>query len=140
MWTQGLQAGLSLALFALVAFDVVTLGMVYGLSLLGGLVLALDNPTRQSFYVEMVGEDDLTNAVSLNSAVFMFSRVLGPALAGFLIHYVSPAFPFLVDAVSYVAVIVGLGLMRPEDLHPQKRTTRERGHLMRGLRYVWSTP
>jgi MFS family permease len=140
MWTQGLQAVISLALFSVVALDVVTLWMVYALSLLGGLILALDNPTRQSFYVEMVGEDDLTNAVSLNSAVFMFSRVLGPALAGFLIRYVSLASPFLVDALSYVAVIVALGLMRPEDLHPQERTTRERGHLMRGLRYVWGTP
>jgi MFS family permease len=139
MWTQGLQAGVSLMLFSLVAFDVVTLWMVYGLSLLGGLILALDNPTRQSFYVEMVGEDDLTNAVSLNSAVFMFSRVLGPALAGLLIQRVSLASPFLVDALSYLAVIAGLRLMRPEDLHPQERTTRERGHLMRGLRYVWST-
>jgi MFS family permease len=123
-----------------VALDVVTLGMVYALSLLGGLILALDNPTRQSFYVEMVGEDDLTNAVSLNSAVFMFSRVLGPALAGFLIRYVSLASPFLVDGLSYLAVIVALALMRPEDLHPQERTSRERGHLMRGLRYAWSTP
>ncbi len=140
MWTQGLQAVLSLALFSLVALDVVTLWMVYGLSLLSGLVLALDNPTRQSFYVEMVGEDDLTNAVSLNSAVFMGSRVLGPAFAGFLIRYVGLASPFLVDALSYVAVIVALGLMRPEDLHPQERSTRERGHLMRGFRYVWSTP
>jgi MFS family permease len=140
MWTQGLQAVISLALFSVVALDVVTLWMVYALSLAGGLILALDNPTRQSFYVEMVGEDDLTNAVSLNSAVFMFSRVLGPALAGLLIHYLSLASPFLMDALSYVAVIVALGLMRPEDLHPQQRTTRERGHLMRGLRYVWSTP
>jgi MFS family permease len=140
MWTQGLQAVISLALFSVVALDVVTLWMVYALSLLSGLILALDNPTRQSFYVEMVGEDDLTNAVSLNSAVFMFSRVLGPALAGLLIRFVNLASPFLVDALSYVAVIVALGLMRPEDLHPQQRTTRDRGHLMRGLRYVWSTP
>ena len=140
MWTQGTQALLSLVLFALVASGAVELWMVYALSFIGGVVLALDNPTRQSFYVEMVGEDDLTNAVSLNSAVFMGSRVIGPALAGFLIHYVSLSSPFLVDALSYVAVIAGLALMRPEDLHPQQRSTRERGHLMAGFRYVWSTP
>jgi MFS family permease len=140
MWTQGTQALLSLVLFALVASGAVDLWMVYALSFIGGVVLALDNPTRQSFYVEMVGEDDLTNAVSLNSAVFMGSRVIGPALAGFLIHYVSLSSPFLVDALSYVAVIAGLALMRPEDLHPQQRSTRERGHLMAGFRYVWSTP
>jgi MFS family permease len=140
MWTQAMQGVISLALFSVVGLDVVTLWMVYALSLLGGLILALDNPTRQSFYVEMVGENDLTNAVSLNSAVFMFSRVLGPALAGLLIRYVSLGSPFLVDALSYLAVIVALGLMRPQDLHPQERTTRERGHLMRGFRYVSSTP
>ena len=140
MLTQGLQALISLALFALVATDVVVLWMVYATSLVSGLILALDNPTRQSFYVEMVGEDDLTNAVSLNSAVFMGSRVLGPALAGFLIHTVGLASPFLVDGLSYLAVIAALALMRPEDLHAQQRTTRERGHLMAGFRYVWSTP
>jgi MFS family permease len=140
MWTQGTQALLSLVLFALVATGVVELWMVYALSFIGGVVLALDNPTRQSFYVEMVGEDDLTNAVSLNSAVFMGSRVIGPAIAGFLIATVSLSSPFLVDALSYLAVIAGLALMRPEDLHPQQRTTRESGHLMAGFRYVWSTP
>jgi MFS family permease len=140
MWTQGAQALLSFALFVLVATGVVELWMVYALSFLGGVVLALDNPTRQSFYVEMVGEDDLTNAVSLNSAVFMGSRVIGPALAGFLINYVGLSSPFLVDGISYAAVIAGLALMRPEDLHPQQRSTRERGHLMAGFRYVWSTP
>ena len=140
MWTQGLQALISLALFALVATDVVVLWMVYATSLVSGLIVALDNPTRQSFYVEMVGEDDLTNAVSLNSAVFMGSRVLGPALAGFLINNVHLASPFLVDGLSYLALIVALALMRPEDLHPQQRTTRVSGHLMAGFRYVWSTP
>ena len=140
MWTQGLQGLISLALFALVATDVVVLWMVYATSLASGLIVALDNPTRQSFYVEMVGEDDLTNAVSLNSAVFMGSRVLGPALAGLLIHAVHLASPFLVDGLSYLALIVALALMRPEDLHPQQRTTRARGHLMAGFRYVWGTP
>ena len=140
IWTQALQAVISLVLFALVATDVVVLWMVYATSLASGLIVALDNPTRQSFYVEMVGEDDLTNAVSLNSAVFMGSRVLGPALAGFLIDRFGLASPFLVDGLSYLAVIAGLALMRPEDLHAQERTTRERGHLIAGLRYVASTP
>ena len=140
IWTQALQAVISLVLFALVATDVVTLWMVYATSLVSGLIVALDNPTRQSFYVEMVGEADITNAVSLNSAVFMGSRVLGPALAGSLISHVGVASPFLVDGLSYIAVIAGLAMMRPEDLHPQERTTRERGHLLAGLRYVWGTP
>jgi MFS family permease len=139
MWTQAAQAASSVALFALVFTDVVTLPMVYALSVASGIVTALDNPTRQSFYVEMVGEEDLTNAVSLNSAMFMGARVVGPALAGFIIHYVDLSACFLFDALSYVAVITALAMMRPQDLHPQKRTTRERGHLMAGFRYVWRT-
>jgi MFS family permease len=139
MWTQAAQAASSVALFALVFTDVVTLPMVYALSVASGLVTALDNPTRQSFYVEMVGEEDLTNAVSLNSAMFMGARVVGPALAGLIIAKADLAACFLFDGLSYVAVITALALMRPQDLHPQKRTTRERGHLIAGFRYVWQT-
>ncbi len=137
IWTQAAQAAVSMALFALVVTDVVTLPLVYALSVASGLITALDNPTRQSFYVEMVGEDSLTNAVSLNSAMFMGARVVGPALAGLIIHTLGLAECFLFDAVSYVAVIIGLAMMRPQDMHPQKHTTREKGHLMAGLRYVW---
>ena len=72
--------------------------------------------------------------------LYLALMISSVALAGFLIHYVSLSSPFLVDALSYVAVIAGLALMRPEDLHPQERTTRVRGHLMAGFRYVWSTP
>jgi predicted MFS family arabinose efflux permease len=109
------------------------------LSTAAGIVTSIDNPTRQSFTVEMVGEDTLTNAVSLNSAAFMLSRVAGPALAGLLIQTVGIASCFFVDAVSYVAVLIALLAMRPDEFHAQRRSTRERGHLMAGLRYVWRT-
>ena len=113
--------------------------MVYALSIVAGFITAIDNPTRQSFYVEMVGQNAVTNAVSLNSAAFTGSRIIGPAIAATLIATVGLAAPFLVDGVSYLAVIAALLMMRPAEFHVQERTTRERGHLMAGLRYVWQT-
>jgi MFS family permease len=142
--TQMTYAVIALTIFALVITTVIQdaaqLWMVYALSLASGIVTAFDNPARQSFYVEMVGEDALTNAVSLNSAAFTGSRIIGPAIAGLLIASVGRAWPFLVDGVSYLAVIVALLAMRSAEMHQHRRTTRERGHLRAGLRYVWQTP
>jgi MFS family permease len=141
MGTQAVYAVLALTLFALVATDVVQLWMVYALSLAAGLVTALDNPTRQSFYMELVGERDLTNAVSLNSAVFTGTRIVGPALAAALIVVAhTTAVCFLVDGVSYVAVIFALLAMRPDDLHGRDGERPERGNVREGFRYVWRTP
>ena len=137
--TQTAYAVVALTLAALVATDAVALWMVYGLSFVSGVITAIDNPARQSFYVEMVGEQELTNAVSLNSAAFTGSRVIGPALAGILIATVGMAVCFLIDGLSYLAVLFALLAMRPDELHAQRRTTRERGHLMAGFRYVWRT-
>jgi len=139
MITQAAYGVVAIALWALVATDVVELWMVYALSLASGVVTAIDNPSRQSFYVEMVGEEHVRNAVSLHSAAFTGSRVIGPAVAGALIATVGIATCFLIDGLSYAAVLVALLAMRPTELHPQKRTTRERGHLVAGLRYVWAT-
>lgn len=137
--TQAVFGIVALATGVLVATDVVQLWMVYTLSILAGINLAFDNPARQAFTVEMVGSESLTNAVSLNSAAFMFSRVLGSALAGLLIATVGLAVCFFLDAVSYVAVILALISMRASELHAQPRSTREKGHLVAGLRYVWRT-
>jgi MFS family permease len=137
--TQTASAVISLALATLVFTDVVALWMVFTLSLASGIVTSLDNPARQSFYVEMVGEEKLTNAVSLNSAAFTGARIIGPAVAGLLIATVGMAICFLLDGISYAAVVFALLAMRPSEMHPQQRTTREHGHLMAGLRYVWST-
>ena len=121
--------------------DVAQLWMVYTLSLAAGLVTALDNPTRQSFYMELVPEDDLTNAVSLNSAVFMGARILGASAAALVITTIGLANCFLIDAVSYVAVIGALLAMRTKDLHGREaRTSRERGSVREGFHYVWTTP
>ena len=137
--TQSAYACLAVLLGTLVLTERIGLGLVYALSLVVGAVTSIDNPARQSFYVEMVGEGSLTNAVSLNSAAFMLSRVIGPAIAGLLIQTSGIAVCYFVDAVSYVAVLWALLSMRPAEFHAQPRTTRERGHLLAGLRYIWET-
>lgn len=139
MMTQASYGVVALALWGLVATDLVDLWMVYTLSLASGIVTAIDNPSRQSFYMEMVGEEHVRNAVSLNSAAFTGSRVIGPAIAGLVIDKADIATCFLIDGVSFAAVLIALSVMRPAELHAQKRSTRERGHLSAGLRYVWAT-
>ena len=138
--TQATYALVALSVFTLVITDVAQLWMIYALSLAAGVVTAFDNPARQSFYVEMVGEDAITNAVSLNSAAFTGARMVGPAIAGALIATVGRAWPFLIDGISYLAVIAALLAMRTDELHVQRRSTRERGHLRAGLHYIWRTP
>ena len=137
--TQTSAAVISLVLATIVFTDVVALWMVFALSLASGCVLSIDNPARQSFYVEMVGEEKLTNAVSLNSAAFTGARIIGPAVAGLLIATVGMAICFLLDGISYAAVVAALLAMRPAEMHPQQRSSRRSGHLIAGLRYVWST-
>jgi MFS family permease len=139
--TQAVYALLAFTLFTLAATDVAQLWMVYALSLAAGLVTALDNPTRQSFYMELVPEDDLTNAVSLNSAVFMGARIVGASAAALVIKTIGLADCFLIDGVSYIAVIGALLAMRTKDLHGRDgHRTRERGSVREGFRYVWRTP
>lgn len=133
----GLQA---LVLGLLVATGVVRLWMVYAMALGLGTVSALDNPTRQTFVLEMVGSDDLTNAVSLNSVLFNLARVVGPAVAGVLIATVGIAPCFFVNAASYGAVIGALLAMRRGELQTVSPQPRRKGQLREGLRYVWHTP
>jgi predicted MFS family arabinose efflux permease len=95
---------------------------------------------RQAFVVEMVGPDDLPNAVSLNSATFNVSRILGPAVAGIAISSVGTAPVFLANAASYVAVLVGLVAIRRTDLFDVHRVPRAKGQLREGLTYVRSNP
>ncbi|HEX9121815.1 MAG TPA: MFS transporter [Actinomycetota bacterium] len=138
--TQSVFAVLALVLWGLVATGVAVLWVVYLLSLLQGMVTAIDNPTRQSFYAEMVGQDDLPNAVSLNAAVITGTRIIGPALAALLIATVGLAPSFLFNGISYVAVIGALWAMRPEELHRDAVAEVHKGQLREGLAYVWRTP
>jgi MFS family permease len=137
VWTQIAFAIPALALFVLDATHVVQVWMVYALSFLSGIATAIDMPTRQSFYLEMVGPDDLTNAMSLTTATFTGMRMVGPVLAGILIPFVGTAPIFLINALSYLAVVFALVAMRRSELHPRPRTPRAPGQIREGIRYVW---
>jgi MFS family permease len=135
--TQATMASLALVLGVLTATGAVRLWMLYVLALLLGCATAFDMPTRQAFVTEMVGPDRLANAIGLNSAVFNSARVVGPAVAGVLIAAVGIAPAFLLNAVSYLAVIAGLLAMDPDRLHRLPPVDRTGGQVRAGLRYVW---
>jgi MFS family permease len=110
------------------------------LAVLLGLNNAFENPSRQSFMLEMVGPDHLRNAVSLNSVMVNVARVLGPAVAGILIATVGEGVCFLVNAASFVAVVASLIAMDQSALRPTEPMPRARGQLREGLRYVRGAP
>jgi MFS family permease len=131
---------LALLLGVLTATDVVTLWMVYVVAFSFGCVTALDNPTRQTFVLEMVGREHLANAVTLNTVNINMARVIGPALAGLIIGIIGIAPCFFLNAASYVAVIVALLMMNVRELRALPAQPRTKGQLREGLRYVWSEP
>jgi MFS family permease len=137
--TQGAMGLLALALGLLTLSGSVQLWMVYGLALALGAVTALDNPARQAFVIEMVGREHVTNAVSLNSAVFTSARLVGPAVAGVLINAVGTGWCFVVNGLSFAAVLAALALMDTRQLHLGAAAGRGQGQVREGLRYVWST-
>ncbi|MFF0748086.1 MFS transporter [Streptomyces sp. NPDC004267] len=130
--------GLTLALLTLTGQ--VQVWHVYLIAFLLGMVTVVDNPTRQSFVSEMVGPAQLRNAVSLNSANFQSARLVGPAVAGVLISTVGSGWAFLINALSFLAPIAGLLLMRTSELHKVERAPRGKGQLREGLRYVAGRP
>jgi MFS family permease len=138
--TQAIPAVLAGILGFLVATDVVTVLDVYILAVALGFVQVVDNPTRQTFIHEMVGAEDLTNAVSLNSVLVNVARVLGPGLAGALIVTIGLAPCFFLNGVSYGAVLIALALMNPSRLQRAATQSRRPGQLREGLRYVRNTP
>jgi MFS family permease len=144
--TQTVAMILAFILFGLTAAGVVQVWHVMILAVLLGINNAIDMPTRQSFAVEMVGREDMTNAVGLNSAQFNASRILGPAMAGLLIGAFDISVAFLINALSYLAVIVAYLAMRETELRPiapVARPTSVRGvleNLAEGVRYVRGTP
>jgi MFS family permease len=138
--TQSTAGALALVLGLLVVTGTVQLWMVFALALCLGLVTAVDNPARQAFVTEMVGPADVTNAVSLNSVLANATRVVGPAVAGMLIASVGVGVCFLVNSVSYVAVVIGLVLMHVDDLEVRPTVCRTPGQLRDGLRYVRARP
>lgn len=130
----------SFALASLAFMDEPPLAALYAVAALGGVAFAFDNPTRRAFVVEMVPEDLVHNAVSLNSAMMTSARVVGPALAGLFITTVGYGWSFVADGASYCAVLVALALMRPGELRAAPVTPRGRGQVREGLRYVRRVP
>ncbi|MBY8882470.1 MFS transporter [Actinacidiphila acidipaludis] len=138
--TQAALGVLGLALATLTLSGVVQVWHVYTIAFLLGMVTVIDNPTRQTFVMEMVGPAAVRNAVSLNSANFQAARLVGPAVAGVLITAVGSGWAFLINGLSFLAPLTGLLLMRTSELHKIERVPRGRGQLREGLRYVAGKP
>jgi MFS family permease len=139
-FTQSISGALALILGVLVATGLVRVWMVYILAFCLGMVTVFDNPTRQTFYIEMVGPDNLRNAVTLYSTLVNLARIIGPAIAAALIAAFGLAPCFIINGVSYVAVVIMLGMMRANELVITPPIPRARGQLQEGFKYVVSTP
>jgi MFS family permease len=143
VWTQGMQMLEALALAALVWTGRVTTSQVMALALLFGIVNAFDIPARQAFVAELVGKADLMNAIALNSSMFNAARIVGPAIAGVVIGVAGVGMCFLLNGVSYVAVIAGLLAMRLPPFVTRARTisawegVRQAVAFVRGDARVW---
>jgi MFS family permease len=138
--TQAVQGLLALGLGLLTLSGRVELWHVYGFAFLLGCATAFDGPARQTFLAELVGEQALSNAMALNSASFNAARMVGPALAGVLIAAIGIGGMFLINAASYVAVLVTLCLLHPKAAAPHVPIATGRGHLAEGFRYLWARP
>lgn len=138
--TQGAMSISGLFLATLTLSGNVQVWHVYLAAFFTGLVTVVDNPTRQSFVSDMVGPDQVRNAVSLNSANFQSARLIGPAVASGLTAAVGPGWAFLANGLSFLAPLTGLMLMRTSELNQTPRTPRGKGQLKEGLNYVSKHP
>ena len=144
--TQAALMGLAALQALLVATGAISIPLLLLLAVALGSVNAIDMPVRQSFFSEMVPVDEVGRAVAFNSAMFNGARVIGPAIGGVLIGVIGVAGCFAVNALSFLAVLVALLLMREVELHPAPRGARPHSvravatSLAEGLRYVRNTP
>ena len=139
-FTQSAAGILALILGLLVIFGHVQVWMVYILAFGLGMVSVIDNPARQTFIHEMVDEKHLPNAIALNVIEINVARVLGPALAGILIVSAGLGLCFIINAVSYVAVLIALYVMSTKELHITPLVEKAKGQLKEGFKYVMSSP
>jgi MFS family permease len=140
MVTQATMGVLALILGALTLSGVIQLWHVYVLAFLSGSAAALDAPVRQVFVAEMVGDADLPNAVALNSSSFNAAQMIGPAVAGLLIANVGLGWAFLLNGLSFAAVLISMSFFRISELHKSARAQRASSGFQEGLRYVWKRP
>ncbi len=138
--TQAIQGALALGLGILTMTGFVRLWQVYLFAALLGCATAFDGPARQSFLSELVGEDDVANAVGLNSTSMNSARLIGPALCGVLISAIGSSWVFMMNAASFLAVIASLLLLRTSELHSHGRAPKTRGNLAETVRYISNRP
>ncbi len=133
----------AIVMFAIVATGVVEVWHIYVLAFLLGTTNAIERPTRQSFFSELVGREKLVNAVALNSSILNAARVIGPSLGGIMIALVGVQGTFAFNAFSFLAVLVGYALMRPSQFYAKKRApagASMASQIVEGLRYAAKTP
>ena len=142
MATQAAAMAISIALAVVTLTGTATLPLVYLLAALGGVALAFDAPGRQSLTFQMVGPRELPNAVALNSGLFNGSRVIGPAIAGLVIAAVGTGLCFVLNAVSFLAVLTALAIVREDELFPvaKDRGATIIGGLRRAAGFAWRDP
>lgn len=138
--TTSLLGVIALVLGVITLLDRVEMWSIVVLALALGTVAAFDNPVRRSFVPELVEPHDVTNAVSLNNAVFTAARIVGPSIAGILIATVGIGWCFVLNAASFVAVIVALLLMEVGTIHASTPLARAKGQLRAGVRFAWNEP
>src|SRR5215471_15045770 len=136
--TQIASMVLALILALLTLFHSVKIWHIFVLAALLGIVNAFDIPGRQAFLVEMVGKEDLMNAIALNSSMFNGARIMGPAIAAVLVAKIGEAWCFFANGVSYIAVIVGLLMMRVAK-RPERPIGSPIAHIIEGFRFVRQT-
>lgn len=138
--TAASLAALSLLMGAVIAVGEVSLGVVFIAAIAFGCLSALDNPARQAFIPELVGDDLIHNAVTLNSTFVNVGRAVGPVVAASLVATVGIAWCFVINAVSFGAVLIALLSLRTAALRPARRTAPARGQLRAGFRYARQSP
>jgi len=139
-FTQSISGILALILGALVVTNLVQVWMVYVLAFCLGMVNVFDNPTRQTFYIELVGADNLRNAVTLYSTLVNLARIIGPAIAAVIIAVFGLAPCFIINGISYAAVVIMLGMMNAKELIVTPPVPRAKGQIQEGFKYVISKP
>ena len=139
-FTQSISGLLALILGVLVTTGLVQVWMVYILAFSLGMVNVFDNPTRQTFYMELVGADHLRNAVTLYSTLVNLARIIGPAIAAVVIAAFGLAPCFIVNGISFAAVVIMLTMLHADELFITPPVPRAKGQLMEGFKYVASTP
>ena len=137
--TQAISMVLAGILAVLTLSHRVTVWEVVVLAALMGAVNAFDIPARQAFLVDMVGREDLMNAIALNSSMFNGARVIGPSIAGILVASIGEGWCFAANSISYIAVIIGLLLMHVNRAPVEVRHVSPFEHIVEGFRFVWNT-